>query len=51
MKKKPLNHWEGAKATKSTHSSKKWKKIKEAVNKASDNGRCWWIEKYLRGTL
>ena len=51
MKKTPLNQTEGAKAKKSRHSSKRWIKIKEAIDKASDNGRCWWIEQYLRKTL
>ena len=49
--KQPLNHKEGAKARKSRHSSKKWIRIKKAIDKASDNGRCWWIEQYLRDRL
>ena len=24
------------------------KEIKKAILEASDNGRCWWIEQYLR---
>lgn len=51
MKDKPLHLVEGAKAKKSTHSSKRWIRIKKAIDKASDNGRCWWIEQYLRKTL
>lgn len=42
---------EGAKVKKTTHSSKRWIKVKNAIDKASGNGRCWWIEQYLRKTL
>ena len=42
---------EGAKVKKIKHSSKRWIKIKNAIDKASGNGRCWWIEQYLRKTL
>jgi|TARA_R100001509_G_scaffold164358_1_gene141628 hypothetical protein len=27
------------------------KDIKKAILKASDNGRCWWIEQYLRNSF
>ena len=26
----------------------KQRKVKKAILEASDNGRCWWIEQYLR---
>ena len=42
---------EGAKVQRSTPSSKRWVMIKDAIDKASGNGRCWWIEQYLRKTL
>ena len=29
----------------------KWRKIQDAIAEASDNGRCWWIEQYLRNIL
>ncbi len=25
--------------------------IRKAILKASDNGRCWWIEQYLRNSF
>ena len=48
---KPLNQSGGGKGKKPTHSSKRWLKIKKAIDTASDGGRCWWIEQYLRKTL
>ena len=27
------------------------KSVKKAILKASDNGRCWWIEQYLRNAF
>tara|TARA_R100000808_G_C2008443_1_gene62129 strand:- start:262 stop:420 length:159 start_codon:yes stop_codon:yes gene_type:complete len=42
---------EGARVKSDGHSSKLWKKRLEAIKKASGNGRCWWIEDYLRRTL
>tara|TARA_R100000808_G_C2019329_1_gene68271 strand:+ start:199 stop:501 length:303 start_codon:yes stop_codon:yes gene_type:complete len=49
--KKPLNSLGGGKGKKQTHSSKRWQKTKKAIDKASDSGRLWWIEQYLRKTL
>ena len=42
---------EGAKVKRLKHSTLKWKKRQEAIRKASDNGRCWWIEQYLKNVL
>jgi len=27
------------------------KEVRKAILKASDNGRCWWIEQYLRNAF
>ena len=48
---KPEAQLGGGKVKKSTHSSKRWQKIKKAIDKASNGGKCWWIEQYLRKTL
>ena len=40
---------EGAKVKSEGHSSKMWRKRIAAIKKASGDGRCWWIEQYLRG--
>lgn len=29
----------------------RYKKVEKAINKATDNGRCWWLAKYLKNTL
>jgi len=42
---------EGARVKNDGHSSRMWKKRLKAIRKASGNGRCWWIEQYLRHTL
>tara|TARA_R100000458_G_scaffold58797_1_gene67636 strand:- start:2742 stop:2894 length:153 start_codon:yes stop_codon:yes gene_type:complete len=49
--KEPIAQLGGGKVKKRTHSSKRWLKTKKAIDKASDGGRCWWIEQYLRKTL
>ena len=51
MKNKPFNLREGAKGKNHKHSSERWKKIKNAIDEASDNGRLWWIEQYLRNKI
>jgi hypothetical protein len=42
---------EGVKVETETRSYRKWKKRQAAIAKASDNGRCWWIEQYLKAKL
>ena len=42
---------EGAKVKSEGHSSKMWRKRIAAIKKASGDGRCWWIEQYLRHRL
>jgi hypothetical protein len=42
---------EGAEVENRNRSYLRYKKIKDVVDKASDNGRCWWIAQYLRNTL
>ena len=34
-----------------TRSYKRYRKYDKAIKEASDNGRCWWIEKFLRHTI
>tara|TARA_Y100000004_G_scaffold66817_1_gene74904 strand:+ start:284 stop:445 length:162 start_codon:yes stop_codon:yes gene_type:complete len=42
---------EEAMVKKETRSYKRYKKYEKAINKASGNGRCWWIEQYLKNTI
>ena len=42
---------EGAEVETETRSYRKWKKRQAAIKKASDNGRCWWIEQYLKAKI
>lgn len=32
-------------------SYKRYKRVEEAINKATNNGKCWWLAKYLKNTL
>ena len=50
--KKPLAYdREGAEVEYGTRSYRKWKKRQAAIAKACGNGRCWWIEQYLKAKL
>ena len=40
-----------AKVKKRSSSYYRYKKIEKAINEASDNGRCWWIKRYLQNTI
>ena len=42
---------EGARVKKPSRSYYRCKKVQKAIAKASDNGRCWWIEQYLKKTI
>ena len=42
---------EEAMVKKETRSYKRYKKYEKAIRKASGNGRCWWIEQYLKNTI
>jgi hypothetical protein len=42
---------EGAKVKKRTRSYIRYKKVEKAIADATDNGRCWWLEIYLRNTI
>tara|TARA_R100000808_G_scaffold22893_1_gene50178 strand:+ start:584 stop:739 length:156 start_codon:yes stop_codon:yes gene_type:complete len=49
---KPLTlEKEGARVETGTRSYRKWKKRQEAIKEASGNGRCWWIEQYLKAKI
>ena len=49
---KPLTlEKEGEKVDSKKRSKLKWRKIQAAIAEASDNGRIWWVEQYLRNTL
>tara|TARA_R100001015_G_C4575225_1_gene132629 strand:+ start:232 stop:387 length:156 start_codon:yes stop_codon:yes gene_type:complete len=51
MKKPLAYHREGAKVENGTRSYRKWKKRQAAIAEACGNGRCWWIEQYLKSKL
>ena len=40
-----------AKVKNTTRSYNRYKKIEKAIHDASDGGRCWWIERYLKHSL
>ena len=42
---------EEAKVKMKSSSYYRYKRIEKAINEASDNGRCWWIAKYLKNTI
>ena len=42
---------EGAKGRKRNRSYRRYKKAEEAINKATNNGKCWWLAKYLKHTI
>ena len=42
---------EGAKGKNRSRSYKRYKKVEEAINKATNNGKCWWLEQYLKNTI
>ena len=49
---KPLTlEREGARVETGTRSYRKWKKRQQAIKEASGNGRCWWIEQYLKAKI
>ena len=42
---------EGAKGRNRSRSYRRYKKAEEAINKATNNGKCWWLAKYLKHTI
>tara|TARA_R100000781_G_scaffold90102_2_gene55611 strand:+ start:2346 stop:2507 length:162 start_codon:yes stop_codon:yes gene_type:complete len=40
-----------AKEKEATRSYMRCKKVQKAIAKASNNGRCWWIEQYLKNSI
>tara|TARA_R100001594_G_scaffold110311_1_gene145049 strand:+ start:391 stop:552 length:162 start_codon:yes stop_codon:yes gene_type:complete len=42
---------EGARDRNKKRSYRRYKKVEDAINKATNNGKCWWLAKYLKHTI
>ena len=49
--KSSANNREGAKDKNKRLSYLRYKKVEAAINKATNNGKCWWLAKYLKHTI